>query len=81
MNQSINISSFLVNLQEPFIFKIIVIRAFTGKDHLDSVIVVVELLLDSVEIEVVSDVIIIDFAKELMVFQSAEPAYPSTWEI
>jgi len=41
----------------------------------------IELLFDSVEIEVVSDIVIIDFTKELMIFQSAKPADPSTWEI
>jgi len=39
--------------------------------------VIIEHLLDAVEVEVVADVLLVDFAEELVVLQVAEPAYPA----
>ena len=43
----------------------------------EMVLIVVKHLLESVEIETISDVLLIDFAEELMVFEVAEPADPA----
>jgi hypothetical protein len=40
------------------------------------VLVVVEHLLEAVEVEAVADVLLVDLAEELVVFQTAEPADP-----
>lgn len=40
-------------------------------------LVVVKHLFDSVEVEVVADVLFVDFTEKLVVFQVAKPAYPS----
>lgn len=37
----------------------------------------IEHLLDAVKIEVVADVLLVDFAEKLVVLEVAEPAYPS----
>jgi hypothetical protein len=36
-----------------------------------------EVLFDAIEVEIVADVLFIDFAEELMVFQGTEPIYPA----
>jgi hypothetical protein len=41
------------------------------------VLIVVEHLLESVEIEAIPDVLFVDLAEELMVFEVAEPADPA----
>lgn len=41
------------------------------------VLVVVEHLFESVEVEGVADVLFVDLAEELVVLQTAEPAYPT----
>lgn len=45
------------------------------------VLEVAELLLDAIEIEVVADKLLIDFAEELMIFVVAEPLDPPTCRI
>ena len=42
----------------------------------EGVLVVIELILESIEVEAVPDVLLIDFAEKLVVFQVAEPTYP-----
>jgi hypothetical protein len=44
---------------------------------LREILIMIEHLLESVEVEAVSDVLLIDLAEELMVFQIAEPADPA----
>jgi hypothetical protein len=41
------------------------------------VLIVVEHLLKPVEVETVADVLLVDLAEELVVLQTAEPAYPT----
>ena len=41
------------------------------------VLIVIEHLFESVEVEAVSDVLLVHFAEELVVFKVAEPADPS----
>lgn len=37
----------------------------------------IEHLLDAIEIEIIADVLLVDFAEELVVFEVAEPADPA----
>lgn len=41
------------------------------------VLVMIEHLLDAIEIEIIADVLLVDFAEELVVFEVAEPADPA----
>ena len=43
------------------------------------VLIVIEHLFESVEVEAISDVLLVHFAEELVVFEVAEPADPSVW--
>lgn len=77
MDKSINVSCFLVHFQESFVFEIFVVGTFARKNHFNAIIVVIEFLLDAIQVEVIADEIVIDFAKELVVFKCAEPADPT----
>ena len=68
----------------PFIFKLLIFRRIWSEDHFESiamimgvVLIVIEHLFESVEVEAVSDVLLVHFAEELVVFEVAEPADPS----
>ena len=41
------------------------------------VLVMIEHLFDAIEIEIIADVLLVDFAEELVVFEVAEPADPA----
>jgi hypothetical protein len=43
----------------------------------EKILEVVEHLLEAVKIEAVADILLVDFAEELVVFQTAEPTDPS----
>ena len=44
---------------------------------MEDVLIVIEHLFQSIEVEAISDVLFIYLAKELMILEVAEPAYPS----
>ena len=44
---------------------------------MDGLLIMIEHLLEAVKIEAVADILLVDFAEELVVFQTAEPTDPS----
>ena len=76
MDESVDISRFLVYFQEAFVLEFLLVGSLRSQYHFHSLIIVIELLLDAVEVEVVPDELIVDLAEELVVFQVAEPLDP-----
>ena len=86
MNQAIEITSFLVQLQELLISKIFRGRSIGTSYHLQSrskiqirllISIRFELFLESVEVEVIVEVISLDLHKEILSLEGAEPLDPS----
>lgn len=86
MNQAIEVTSFLVQLQELLISKIFRGRSIGTSYHLQSrskiqirllISIRFELFLEPVEVEVIVEVISLDLHKEILSFEGAEPLDPS----
>ena len=65
----------------PLVFELFVLRAIRIEDHFECIAVSGEHFFETVEVEVVPDVVDIDFAKEHMVFQVAEPLDPPSFGV
>ena len=68
----------------PLILKFLIFGRVGPENHLKriagvgrGVLVVIEQLLKSVEVEAVADVLLVDLTEKLVVLEVAEPAYPS----
>lgn len=68
----------------PLVLKLLILGWVGSENHLKGIakvgrgiLVVIEQLLKSIEVETVTDVLLVDFTEKLVVFKVAEPTYPS----
>ena len=83
VHQAIQVRRLLVKLKERLIVQVILIWLLIGENHSQARLhlVLSKLLLEALQIEWISNEIIIDFDKELMTFQRAEPFDPANLSI
>lgn len=65
----------------PLVLEFLVFWTVRVEYHFERVAISREHFLESVEVEVVSNVVDIDFAEEDVVFEVAEPLYPASFSV
>ena len=77
MDKAVEIHGRLVDLEEVLVVEIFGFWTLSGKDHLHGFVEVLNLLSETVEIEIVADVVLVYFYKEFVAFEVAEPGDPA----
>ena len=89
MNQAVKITGFLISVHEIFVFQIHVVRTIGRENHLQcftkklweswsASLILSKFGLQPIEIESVTNIVVVHFAKETMVLERAEPLDPPT---
>jgi len=77
VNHAVEIHCRLINLKELWVIEVLGVRTVAAHNHLHSLFKVLDFVPDSMQIEVVGDVFLVNFCKELVTFQVTEPLDPS----
>jgi hypothetical protein len=77
MDQTIEVHCRLVNLQEVLIIEVVGIGTVGAQDHLHCLVEIGDSLPESVQIEIVTDVVFINFDEKFVSFEVAEPLNPT----
>ena len=77
VNQAINIGSLLIDSEISLIFKLLIFWWFRSENHLKRLIVMIKHLFNTIKIEIITNVLFINFTEKLMIFQVTKPINPS----
>ena len=77
VNQAINIGSLLIDSEISLILKLLIFWWFRSENHLKRLIVMIKHLFNTIKIEIITNVLFINFTEKLMIFQVTKPINPS----
>lgn len=77
VNEAIKVHCRLVNLQEILIIEVVGVGTVGAQDHLHCLVEISDSLPESVQIEIVANVVFINFNEKFMAFEVAEPLNPT----
>ena len=77
MNEAIEVHCGLVNLQEVLIIEVVGVGTVSAQDHLHCLVEISHSLPEPVQVEIVANVVFINFDEEFVAFEVAEPLDPT----